>query len=510
MHPAVDVLLKVLSQGGEGEPEAAEEQAGVVGGLARVYEQARSAMEYRAEHLVRRAAVERILKRQMLFNQNPDFLARQLLTELRWARYVTPSEIEHVEKGDVSLIIGKYLTALAEAGDRLPYDWVVGVLSAEIEERLNLNIDYGHFTHFAFQVIKQKLEVVENEKNWDLLVFIATDKAYGQSDDQQVGYHIVKLLDSDWGRLGRSETLLEARELYVYGINHPLTVKLAKYVRSQSAPLILLRDVYFAAPEKFRELMADREAFEKRAKSVLSTQLLHMSGRVNRATARSVIYVFLTKMLFGMLVEVPMDLLLVGEIATTPLLINLLFPPSLMWLVSMGSWLPGIVEQKALVHETWRVVGEFETLGEEKLWLGGQSRRAKGLLYGVFSAMYIVVFLAVFAAIFYLLQLLKFSLASQIVFVFFLSIVAFFAYRIRQTSLIYNWSPKEGGGQSLGDMIALPLLAVGSKLSLGISKLNFLVFIFDFILEAPFKTILRFLDSWVQFLSVKRDEVVGN
>ena len=58
-------------------------------------------------------------------------------------------------------------------------------------------------------------------------------------------------------------------------------------------------------------------------------------------------------------------------------------------------------------------------------------------------------------------------------------------------------------------MVWLPILTAGSILSLGLSKLNFLAFAFDFILEAPFKVILGFLDSWAQFLGAKKEEVVG-
>jgi hypothetical protein len=55
-------------------------------------------------------------------------------------------------------------------------------------------------------------------------------------------------------------------------------------------------------------------------------------------------------------------------------------------------------------------------------------------------------------------------------------------------------------------MVSLPILTIGSYLSQGLSKLNFLGFVFDFILEAPFKLILGFVDDWVQFLSVKKEE----
>jgi hypothetical protein len=119
--------------------------------------------------------------------------------------------------------------------------------------------------------------------------------------------------------------------------------------------------------------------------------------------------------------------------------------------------------------------------------------------------LYSLVFAGVFFLILYVLRLFGFSLASMAIFVFFLTVVAFFAFRIRQTAQLYSYKNDTG----LSDTITLPLLAVGAIFNQGLVHLNFLAFVFDFILEAPYKTILRILDSWVQFLSAKKEEVVG-
>ena len=87
--------------------------------------------------------------------------------------------------------------------------------------------------------------------------------------------------------------------------------------------------------------------------------------------------------------------------------------------------------------------------------------------------------------------------------------IAFFAHRIQQTAGIYRVKRQEKLRSSLWDMVWLPILTAGSILSQALQRLNFLAFAFDFILEAPFKVILGFLDSWVQFLGAKKEEVVG-
>lgn len=55
--------------------------------FALVYEKVRNAVEYREDHLILRAAIERILKRRFSLNSDGTGEAENLLRELLWARY---------------------------------------------------------------------------------------------------------------------------------------------------------------------------------------------------------------------------------------------------------------------------------------------------------------------------------------------------------------------------------------------------------------------------------------
>ena len=72
---------------------------GAVRAAARIYEAARNALEYRAEHLVRRAAIERILKREMVLAVEPEIIADHLDQELSWADYTGESEEQQNRRG---------------------------------------------------------------------------------------------------------------------------------------------------------------------------------------------------------------------------------------------------------------------------------------------------------------------------------------------------------------------------------------------------------------------------
>jgi hypothetical protein len=498
MHNAVKALVSRLSGGAE-PIKNGEFSHGFVETLAKAYETARNALEYRAANLVRRAAIERILKRLILIYKNPDEVSHNLLDELKWARYLDRSQTGLNIKKQLSSILQKYITYKGV----IPSDWIIKIASAEIEELFSLNKDYSQFTFFAFQTIKQKVDL--EDENLDLLIYFATDKIYAASDPEQIAYHIIKLAGPEIDK----QKMEEGWKLFNLAKEHPFTPRLSKFVRRQMPPLVLLRDIYFSNPTEFKELIDNKEKFLLRADEVLDNQLKLMSGNIQTAGVRSVIYVFLTKMIVAFGMEAPLETLIYGHISLLPLAINLGFPPLLMWGVTSRIKVPDREERSELVKRTAYILDNFDKLKEEDGRLTvAETPTATNLTYLVFSGIYTFVFAGIFILIYYLLGLIGYKFFNKIIFLFFLTVIAFFAYRISQIAKVYLWKNQDRESSSMIDMILLPILTIGSYLSTGMSKLNFLGFIFDFILEAPFKIILGFVDDWVQFLSVKKEQQV--
>ena len=149
MTRAITALLKRLSFGELSHVIRDERSHGFVETLAGAYEKARNALEYRADNLVRRAAIERILRRRMFLNKNPETLASDLLLELKWARYLPHGGLTAAKKPHLAKILEKYTSY---NGHIIPPEWITKIASAEIEELFNLNRDYNQFTFFAFQL----------------------------------------------------------------------------------------------------------------------------------------------------------------------------------------------------------------------------------------------------------------------------------------------------------------------------------------------------------------------
>lgn len=500
MNKPLTAFLSRLTYGEINKEKNTDSSHGFVETLAGVYEKARNALEYRADNLVRRAAIERILKRIVILTKDPNKVTNRLLTELKWAKYVSYDEIKISDKDALQKILARYIDFI---GCSVPMEWILKIASAEIEELFNLNTDYKQFTFFAYQVIRQKVQM--DIPDLDLLVYFATDKIYAGSDDEQIAYHILGLAGNNITK----DKFEEAWKLFTLARSHKELPRLNKFVRRQMPPLVILRDIYFFTPGSFKKMLGSKDLFEKKATEVLETQLDQMSDKIATAGVRSVFYVFLTKMVLAFGLEVPFEIFAYGHINYFPLAVNLTFPPVLMWLTTMQIKLPSKKEKVSLVERAWYVLENFDSLKDEKDVLrNSESEGEHNLIYWIFTILYAIFFFGVFWAIYSFLGKIGYTFFSKFIFIFFLTIIAFFAYRIAQIAKVYSWKGTENRGATFIEIVSLPILAIGSRLSQGLSKLNFLAFTFDFILEAPFKIILGFLDSWVQFLSAKKEEQI--
>ncbi len=476
---------------------------GAVKAVARAYEAARNALEYRAEHLVRRAAIERILKRELVLAVEPDTMADHLDQELSWADYTGESEEQQRLRNLIVSTIRKYQFFISDSG--LSREWLTGVLSAEIENLLNPNPDYNHFSKLGYAYMRRKFNL--NNIDVDLPLAIAIERVMNQSDDQGVSFRLFLLIQSQ-SHEDPMEAIKKAYEIYLQSKNSKLTAKLSNIVKKNVGPVILLRDMYFTNPEEFVLALAEKEGFDKMAGLVFNEQVYRMKGRIATATVRSLIYIFLTKMLFILILEVPISKFTRDGVDWMAMGINLALPLALMWFLAGTIRLPGKYDKEKLLKESWQISRELSSATVDEIKLTFKRSKMGEIVTRVFYVLYAVFFMAIFFLILWLLRLVHFGIIDMLIFLFFTSVVSFFAYRIRQSLILYKVSSGRNREENLVDMMLLPLVVAGSAVSKEVARLNFLIFIFDFILEAPLKSILRFVDGWFEFLSIKKEEVI--
>jgi hypothetical protein len=104
--------------------------------------------------------------------------------------------------------------------------------------------------------------------------------------------------------------------------------------------------------------------------------------------------------------------------------------------------------------------------------------------------------------------MLDFNLASESIFIFFVSVVTFFSFRIKQVAQEYKLEERESVFQPFIDFFFVPMLSIGKFFSNEIGKINFFILIFDYLIEAPFKLVFEIVEEWISFVRQRKEEIV--
>jgi hypothetical protein len=237
----------------------------------------------------------------------------------------------------------------------------------------------------------------------------------------------------------------------------------------------------------------------------------HIEGRyaairakLRRGTVRAMVYLLLTKMIVALLLEVPIEMVMYQIVHFGALLVNLLFPPFIMFMVGLFIRLPGYSNTERILQAAEEILSDQEPVAR----IVNAPRPRSAFATAMLTLTYALTFFITFGLIYWILKSLSFTWISILIFMFFLCLVSFFAYRLRlgahEIVVVDNKATLRG---SLADFFSIPVLRAGRWLSQGISRINIFLFFFDFIFEAPYKFFLSLLEEWFAFAKEKKDEL---
>jgi Na+-transporting NADH:ubiquinone oxidoreductase subunit NqrB len=107
------------------------------------------------------------------------------------------------------------------------------------------------------------------------------------------------------------------------------------------------------------------------------------------------------------------------------------------------------------------------------------------------------------------LNILRFNWLGILIFLFLFSVINFFNALVRQPvrELLVE-REKEGMIGMFIDTLSMPFVRIGKWMSTNFSRVNVFIFLFDVIIEAPFKVVVRFIREWAGFIRRKKEEII--
>lgn len=490
----------------------------VVAEIASWYERIRTAMDYREDEVILRSSIERILKRRFLMGGDGKSVASPLIRELIWARYFPDSSVPETIIAEVEKIIDRYirlqelLFSLKALSRNEIREWILHLMSSDIEDVLRPEKYKELMSNFIYQVFEDDVEITDDsEDTKSAQVFIAVRRAYAKEDLAFLRYHLFtqyfgKLTDQNVESV--ADHFMEGYQEIQKQLSYSLQDRVYSYIKNQISPFYILEDVLRRNKGQSRFLVNDQEELDKQVTEAANNRYKSIADKVRRAVIRSVIFIFATKMVFTLVVEGTFESLIYGKIFWPSIFLNTLAPPALMIFAAMFIKTPGKENTTKILDKIHKVLYEEKPQLDHKLVIKKAAKKVDPFLDILFVALWVIAFAITFGVTIFILTKLHFNIVSQAVFVFFSAIVSFLAYRINQTANVYTIKDeKEGIKQVLFDFFFMPFIQAGRNLTMGISQINIFLFLFDYIIETPFKSIFAFFEQWFLYLRTQREKL---
>ncbi len=492
--------------------------------FAFVYEKVRNAVEYHDDHLIRRAAIERIIKRRLALNPQGHGEAEDVLRELLWARYFPNGSLGSEDVKKIQNIIDAVLTLkkLTTTGRDIKErnylnEFLTDLLTCEIEETLNPEgtARNANFTFFIYQTLRKKIKIEDlSEEQKDAFFLAALEKAYRKSDPSYQRYHLFLMFFQKLASYTPEELHHLASKLPTsfkkidQMIKSPLVENLTRFARKQLPPFLILFDIVKTKFADARVILSDKDKLWQEVDLMCRTKYQQVGSRLRVLAIRSLIYIFLTKMVLALILEIPLSQRFYGEVNWNAIGINTLFPPLLMFIIVTFFRLPDEENTKKIYQRIMEIIDKDPSFETNVAFMTRKTHEKRPILIFGFTIFYSLTFIITLYLIYKGLLSLQFNLISQAIFIFFVSVVAFFSYRIKHIANEYRLEEKESILSPLVDFFFMPVLSLGKFFSSEIAKLNFFIFIFDFLIEAPFKLVFEIVEEWISFVKKKKEEII--
>jgi len=479
----------------------------IVGKAASLYEKIRYLIDYREEHTIRRAALERILKRRVFIEQKAES-GLILLQELVDGKYIPKELVTEELAREIDSIIAKYLelARLAQSGNSVGRR-IISFAATEIDAHIS-PVEYAidhESTEALYKSLKGHVSAYgQSEEIVNAQLYCACWRALLGADDERLGYALWLLYVPGWGNGVDLEETAQKLSGIVGNIraavNHPLQWRIAPKIKNESIYFRIIRRILEAQKGGAGRTLESVSALEQFTRDFLEQTYEHENERIQKSGIRAVIYLFFTKMAVALVAELPYEIIVLGGVHYLPLSVNILFHPLLLFALTRRAGALDESNTKAIIEGLQGVLYEGKTRA-----IKVQSGFSKFTI--AFGFAYLLLFFFVFGGVVGVLQLLHFNPVSIGLFLFFLALVSYFAFRIRYRARRWKLVREQGTMSIIVSVLAVPIVRAGEWLSRTFSTINVFVLVLDFIIETPFKRLLHFANQFLMYLREKGEEI---
>lgn len=518
--------IKEIEEKAKSRPEATNIHVDEVAvKVAAFYEKIRKIVDWREEHLMRRVAIKRILKRRKFLGVSGDN-AEDFVVELIRGGHFPNGKIERTKIKEIKKIIDKYQAIIEKAKNLIEghkslfWSEVLDIASCEIEETLDAT---GHMK------INALIELMENSINPRIIIgkraykncpitpeqkkefiYIAIQQSLFNLDEQLIYYNLLKKRNPDWRHeqeYARVEILLkqivDILNDYETIVNHQLFNKFFTICEQYDTPFLIIGDIVGEKPETALSIMSNEENLRSAIRKSYERRLAKLKGTSRRSAIYSTISVFLGNIISLYAIEIPFTIYVMGSLNAWAQILTVVLPTLLMLMLVITIKPPSVNNYRLVIDETKKIVANDRTIYEADVY------PKKRLFFKFLSLFAYFVSICICTFIYgSFLYYFKYPPLSSFLFIAFTALILFAGIKIRRRARELEIEPrKEGFWGLIKDLFSLPIIRFGRWLSNYWKKYNIVSITFNFLVELPFLTFINFIENWRDFIKEKKEDI---
>ncbi|MDP2741309.1 MAG: hypothetical protein Q8O66_01315 [bacterium] len=499
--------------------------------VAAFYEQIRTIVEWKEEHLMRRAAIIRKLKRRFLdlelnnFSQEEN-MAESLVLELIRGGHFPNDKIEESLIADVERVIIKYIFILKNSPENKIdktelqfYGWLLEIAACEIEEILAPPLKETALMDYMFELMKERIKVNKNifdsgllEKgDEDVQIYIALQQALFKLDNPIISYNLIKYKYPQWNRADKDLMFKVAQNAYkIYhdiekDLLNPLSKKFYAICEKYDTPYLLLGDILSQGkPKEITKQVSEPSVLEGLIRDAYNKRLFSLKNRIWRAAFYSTISIFITKILSLLILEILLSKITTEELSIVTLIADIFIPTVLMFTLVATIKPPSDKNLNLVIMETMKIVYKKEKIDVYEVKI-----RKKGVVTkAIISFIYILSGFVSFGLTYYIFKFFNFPIPSIIINIIFIALILFAGTAVRKRAQELSVEEESEGFLSfLSDVFFLPMQGFGRWLSNKWKKYNAITAFFNALIDMPFSVFIEFLEKWRYFIKERKEEI---
>lgn len=517
---------------------AALEVDGVASKIAKAYEKVRKVVDWKDENLLRRATIERILKRHLIsklygISIMPDVkaseIAEPIALELMRSGYFDRGRVGRSHVIELEKILNKYIKILSDS--RLPkdnddlhvknkinfYNWIIEIAACEIEELLFPNFKENALINLMTNILYQKIGITPSNQIEDmekfLQTYIAVHRTLYNFDNSIIAYNLIKIKYPFWVKEDPTsvkkviEEAVKIRQDLEEDLENPLGKKFFQIAGKYDAAYRLINDITGEinnTPSVVKNTYADEKKLNELIESVYETRRKTLKKRLFRSSIYSTLSIFVSGMASFIIFEGPVARLAGEPFKLSTLFFDLLIPSLVMFLLVLAIRPPHPSNYPLVIQEIKKIVYQQSEEDVYELELYKKKNKFLNALFILASTLF---GLAGLGLIFWLFKIAKVPWTSMYIDTINVAMVFFAATAIKASSKEITIKDKGNIFESFLDLFSVPMAKFGQWFSNKWREYNIVAALFTVLVDTPFSAIIRLVEDWQNFLKEKSAEI---